>query len=224
MKNNCKVLFLKQLSNYQLVKCSYTIDFFDFIKIRPIAFEYISTPDDNLIFTSKKAVDIVLGRHQLSNMQQVYAVGKKTQETLMKYGDFQNVKVPKIKQNSKGIIDLIKEDKTDNFVYFCGKKRLPYLEDYFKENAKKYKAMEVYDTLLSPPSGIDTEAYNWLCFCSPTAVFSYLGKYDILPKHKILCIGKTTAAVLNNYEKQLNIAPEPSVKSMLNYIEKYQNK
>lgn len=219
------VLFTKQLTSRQQKGHACVIDSHSFIKINYLPYEFPSlTLAKSLVFTSKNAVDAVLEKNRIEKVQPIYVIGKKTKKSIEKYGKFQNIRVPKIEQNAEGLISLIQEDKTDNFVYFCGKQRLPFIENYIKENKKECEVVEVYDTLLSPPLNLNIDKYSWLCFCSPTAVFSYLEKYEILPQHQILCIGNTTAMALQKYEKQVFISPEASVESMLNYIEEYYKK
>ncbi len=122
----------------------------------------------------------------------------------MLHSDFQNINTPKKEENAAGLIQLIEQEKSDDFLYICGKKRLPILEHYFEKNNKNYEILEVYDTVLSPTENLQVE--------------NYLTVYNILPKHKILCIGKTTAKTVRNYTEKIEIAPEASVLSMLNYL------
>lgn len=224
-KEKIRVLFTKQLFHYQHRNYCFKLDTFDFIKIKPSAFKAPQfSPTAALLFTSKNAVNTVLSQHDLPTTQKIYAVGEKTKEALMLHKKFETIKTPhQTQQHAAGLIDLLKQEKVVEFVYFCGKQRLPYLEQYFEDNNLKYETVEVYDTVLAPPLNLKVEGYDWLCFCSPTAVISYLNKYKIFPHHRLLCIGKTTATALQDYKNQLKIALKPSIASMLQYLEK-QNK
>lgn len=225
MPPSFNVLFSRELTENQLNKLIFPIDSFAFITIKYLDF-YLPPPSTShrLIFTSKNAVEAVLSQHKIATTQPIYAVGEKTKQKALQYAAFQNIKTPDTQENTEALIKLLEKEKSNNFLYFCGKKRLPYLEQYFNQKKKQYKAIEVYDTLLSPPSGLNTANYQWLCFCSPTAVASYLKKYTILPFHKMLCIGKTTAAILQKHTANVTVAPKASVESMLNYLKQQYEK
>lgn len=219
---NSKVLFTTQIDSEQLLdNRSFSIDIYNFTRIQIIDFQTPEVLSKHCVFTSKNAVEAVLDKVEIPSTQSIYAVGKKTKERLMRYNNFQNIKTPDNTENAKGIIRLIEQEKSNNFLYFCGKRRLPDLEQYFIEKGKDYKLLEVYDTILSPPENLKTENYEWLCFCSPSAIESYLQHYQLLPSHKILCIGQTTAKAIENYENKVCIAPKTSIASMLNYLDEY---
>ncbi len=218
MKPPSTILFTKKLTNKQKNILQISIDNFDFIRINPIDFTCSLSSFQTLIFTSQNAVKQVVNKIKIPVNQRIYVVGNKTKQSLLNLQDFKNIYQPEKDENAGGIIQLIEAHNTDDFIYFCGTKRVPTLEKYLKENAKKHQLIEVYDTCLSPTLGLDITQYEYLCFCSPSAVESYLSTYKIFPKHKILCIGKTTASVLRNYTKNIEIAPQASVESMLHYL------
>ncbi len=218
-----RVLFTKKLTDNQKEKLNFSIDDFNFITIKQLPFSTSLSPRKHFIFTSRNAVKSFCKKYTLKIAQSIYAVGKKTKEELLLYSDFQNIRIPENEENSVGVIQLIEQEKSDDFLYICGKKRLPMkrlpiLEHYFEKNNKNYEILEVYDTVLSPTENLQVENYDYLCFCSPSAVESYLTAYEIFPKHKILCIGKTTAKSLYSYTRNLEIAPQAFVESMLRYL------
>ncbi len=216
-----KVLFTKKIVEKHLFFNDFLIESYEFVRIVPLDFKLPSSPLQHYIFTSQNAVTAVCKKQSIDTMQSIYAVGEKTRDKLLEFADFHDIKIPKEKENAEGLIAQIEEDKSDNFLYFCGKKRLQKLEQYFVATAKNYQIVEVYDTLLTQPKDIATERYEWLCFCSPSAVESYLQSYELLPHHKILCIGATTAKVLEYKTNTIHIAPKASVESMLKYLETY---
>lgn len=224
MSKKTNILFTKQLTDKQRFSNTLNIEDYNFITIDELPFEYPSSPASHLLFTSKNAVDAVLKQHKINKTQSIYAVGEATKNRLLSYDKFTNIKTPENQSDAETLIELFKEDKANDFTYFCGKKRLPKLEDYFNENNIKYRIVEVYDTRLSPPSFLEVNKYEWLCFCSPSAVKSFQKKYEILPFQKTICIGKTTANALDNTNNVVEIAPNASIESMINYIEKQYKK
>ncbi len=216
-----KVLFTKKINTKHLFFNNFLVESYEFVHIVPLDFKLPSSPFQHYIFTSQNAVKFVCNHHTIDTMQSIYAVGEKTQEKLLDFAEFQNIKIPPNKESAEGLILRIEEDNSDNFLYFCGRKRLQKLEQYFVATGKHYEIVEVYDTLFRQPSKIDTRHYEWLCFCSPSSVESYLQSYELLPHHKVLCIGTTTAKILENKINAIHIAPKASVEGMLKYLEEY---
>ncbi len=219
-----RILFTKKIAEKHLFSNDFLVESYEFVRTLPLDFKLPSSPLQHYIFTSKNAVTAVCEKQIIDTMQSIYAVGEKTREKLLEFANFQNIKIPQEKENTEGLIAQIEEDKSDNFLYFCGKKRLQKLEQYLITTGKNYQIVEVYDTLLTQPTNITAECYEWLCFCSPSAVESYLQSYELLPHHKILCIGTTTAKALQNKTNTIHIAPKASVESMLKYLETYYKK
>ncbi|PVX49934.1 uroporphyrinogen-III synthase [Balneicella halophila] len=217
-----RVLFTKKITNNQKNSINIALDCYDFISIEMLDFHFpTTTPASHFVFTSKNAVDAVLSQYEINTTQSIYAVGKSTKAKLLEYAAFKNIQVPYNQYNAEGLIELFEQNNSNNFRYFCGKKRLPKLEDYFKTNQKKHQVIEVYDTILSPPSNLDTKNYQWLCFCSPSSIESFLTKYELLPHQDILCIGNTTAKVLNSHKNRIHVAKKATIDSMLNYLEEH---
>ncbi len=223
MAQKSRILFTKKLTDKQKKSLSIAVDNFDFITINPLVFECYSSPFQTLIFTSQNAVKQVLNNIEIPLNQPILTVGKKTKECLLSFGDFQNIQQPVEQENAEGIIKRIEQENTDDFLYFCGKKRLPTLENYLRKSNKKYQLIEVYDTCLTPTLGLDIGQYEHICFCSPSAVESFVSAYKLKGKHKCLCIGQTTAKALRSYTSNIEIAPQSSVESMLEVIKNIEN-
>lgn len=168
-----------------------------------------------LIFTSKNAVKFTANFFTPGARQEIYAVGRQTANFIKKNWN-KDAKYP-YSENAKGLIELIREDNIDNLIYFCGKRRRKVIEEYLETNSKQYICKEVYDTELTPPVDLDDE-YNLLCFFSPSAVDSYLLRYEIKPNQQIIAIGKVTAQYLQKHTTKIMIPPEASVDSMINYL------
>lgn len=219
MRNNNKILFTRKLSSEQR---SYAdglhIDDYSFISI-----EYSSyTPSVEegeipfVIFPSQNAVIAVKDSFIPRKNQIIYTVGHKTANMLNSL--WHNEIHISESENAKGIIELIKKEKADNFLYFCGKRRLHTMENFFREEDKKYKLIEAYNTLNTPKEGLATSEYDILCFCSPSAVDSYLSLYEIDDNQQVISIGETTAAVLRSYSRNVYTAKKASVEAMLDYL------
>lgn len=219
--SDLRVLFTKKIAEEQLCELQETnihITSYDFIKIKKCAIslhtEEMALP--YLIFTSRNAVYIASHYFKPTPTQIIYAVGKKTAETVKKIWGHES-KVP-LSEDADGLVDLLKHDAADNILYFCGKKRRKTLEKYFSESSIRYSCKESYETILCQPVGLSAKVFDILCFCSSSAVESYLKSYRIFPHHETLAIGRTTAKYLKKYTKKIKVAPEASVDSMINYL------
>ncbi|MBS9768859.1 MAG: uroporphyrinogen-III synthase [Flavobacteriaceae bacterium] len=217
MEQKSTILFTKKLTEKQKKSLAVPIDDFDFITIKPLDFECHLSPSQTLVFTSQNAVKQVLKKIHIPLQQLIFVVGNKTKKMLLDYADFENIKQP-THETARGIIQLIEEQNANDFLYFCGKKRLPTLENYLNKNGKKHQVIEVYDTCLTPTLKLYVERYRYICFCSPSAVESFVSTYKLTDKQQCICIGETTAKALRSYTKNIEIAPKSSVESMLEMI------
>ncbi len=134
MSNIQKVLFTKKIAEKHLFFSSFLVESYELVRTVPLDFKLPSFSLQHYIFTSQNAVTAVCKKQTINTMQSIYAVGEKTREKLLEFADFQDIKTPKEKENTEGLIAQIEEDKSDNFLYFCGKKRLQKLEQYFVAN------------------------------------------------------------------------------------------
>ncbi|GAB2762962.1 uroporphyrinogen-III synthase [Salinimicrobium soli] len=182
----------------------------DFISIAPLEFEVHKLPK-NVIFTSKNAVKAVLKKPFLKELQQknVFCVGDKTADYLRG----KNFKVIESANYGSELGALISENYEDeDFLFFCGKKRNPELEEILKANSVDLEVIEVYDTLPAPKKY--DRIFDGVLFFSPSAV-EYFTAENELSESIAFCIGKTTASEASKYTSHVVMANRPSIENVI---------
>ena len=187
----------------------------NFIQTKSVVFE---TPqlNDYLIFTSKEAVKSVL-KSNIKNVHYIscLCVGSKTRSFLEKKG----FTVLESADYAEELIQIIESKyKTNSFTFFCGNIRRNTIPDFFQQNKIAYNEMVVYETKLKPHQ--IKEQFDGVLFFSPSGVNSFLEK-DSLENKTCFCIGTTTAKALENKAKNIVIAPQPTVESVITEVIKY---
>ena len=183
-----------------------------FIKITPLENPKIDTIFDALIFTSKNAVETVFSSPKIIKMIEgkvAYCVGKKTAMLLDKNGQ----KVLKIVKNSSELaLFLSKNNKYQSFSYFCGKLRIPDLENILSANGIKIQPIEVYDTQLKNQRV--KGHFDGILFFSPSGVRGYAQSNGFENTHSF-CLGPSTAKEVALYTDDYTIAKEPNESQLL---------
>ena len=204
-----------------LIKNNYQIEEKSFIKILPFKSKSNISILENIIFTSKNAVKIILNNYIIKNNlvnKDIYCVGKSTAELIKK----NNLNLIKSEDNSKNLSKFILanfKNSKNSFTYFSGKKRIRELENNLKKNNINIIVHEVYDTLLTPIKINDL--YDGVIFYSPSAVKSFFKGNNSLNNTYGFCIGNTTAKELSNYSNRFSVAKSNSEENMLESINKY---
>ncbi|MCY2686618.1 uroporphyrinogen-III synthase [Salinimicrobium sp. TH3] len=182
----------------------------DFISIAPINFEIKNIPD-NLIFTSKNSVRAIL-KHPLRNQLQgknIFCVGEKT-AVFLKQNGFRVSKMANYGGNLAS--EIINNQKKEEFLFFCGKKRNADLPERLKSAGVNFSEVEVYDTH-EVSKKID-RTFDGVLFFSPSAVRSYCSQND-LKDSLAFCIGTTTAAEARKFTNEIVIATTPSIENVI---------
>ena len=204
-----------------LIKNNYQIEEKSFIKILPFKSKSNISILENIIFTSKNAVEIILKNYIIKNNlanKYIYCVGKSTAELIKK----NNLNLIKSEDNSKNLSKFILanfKNSKNSFTYFSGKKRIRELENNLKKNNINIIVHEIYDTLLTPLKINDL--YDGVIFYSPSAVKSFFKGNNSLNNTYGFCIGNTTAKELSNYSNRFSVAKSNSEENMLESINKY---
>jgi uroporphyrinogen-III synthase len=188
----------------------------DFISIVPLPFEIDEIPQ-NIIFTSKNAVKIILDHPLKKQLQEknIFCVGEKTAEFLKTNG----FRVVEIRNYGEELASEIAQNHSGKeFLFFCGKKRHAALPDGLRKAGVCLKELEVYDTELSPKK-ID-RTFDGVLFFSPSAVKSYCSEND-LSDSTAFCIGTTTAAEAEKHTDKIVLASKPSVENVIVQVVKY---
>jgi len=189
----------------------------DFINTKIKNFE-LSKVNDNLIFTSKNAVQSILQHPKCDELKSknVFSVGMKTKGLLTDNG-FDVVAYTGYASDLAEIISLIYSK--ESYTFFNGNLRRDVLPNTLKENGITFNEIEVYETNII--SKKITSKLDGILFFSPSAVESYL-KLNTIKEEMCFCIGETTAEALENKKvKNIIIADKPSVENVISQVIEY---
>ena len=183
-----------------------------FIKISFLENPIIDRVFDRLIFTSQNAVNAVYSSPKIQKMiegKTIYCVGKKTASLLAENGQ----KTTKIAQNSLELAQfLAKKYKNESFSYFCGKLRIPDLEEISPVRGIHIKPIEVYTTHLQEHTV--KGHFDGILFFSPSGVRGYAQNNGFENVHSF-CLGNSTAKEVALHTTEYTVAKEPSESQLL---------
>ncbi|MFT7071788.1 uroporphyrinogen-III synthase [Patiriisocius sp. Uisw_017] len=209
---------------------------FNLVEYDAIAIEYLdfATPNniENTIFTSQNGVQSILNSE--FRIQNCFCVGQKTAALLEGNG----LNVVKMARNSAELGDfIVKNHQNESFHYFCGAQRKSELPNTLKALNIEFLEVKTYKTNLKPRKF--DQKWNGILFFSPSGVESYfklnssLGGspercssrtsvgLETIPQQVrcdqplVFCIGETTADAARNHSKNIVIANETSVESVI---------
>ena len=207
---------LKKSEKAKLTDANINVIEHKFIKIQKINFT-VKTLNEFVVFTSKNSIKSVLKNNIATKVKekQVICVGQKTKKLLEQNG----FKVVDYADYADDLGLLIKDKYVNkSFTFFSGNIRRNTLPDVFNENNIKWNEYVVYETTLNPKE--ITEKVDGILFFSPSAIESYLIK-NIIENQTCFCIGTTTAKALENKTKNIQIAAQPTVESVIDELIKY---
>lgn len=223
-----RVLSTKRLSVSQknlILGAGFSVVEYDAIHIEFLDFEFPQQLE-NLIFTSKNAVQAFLNKVRLNKSElandkklpppageglgmRTFCVGPKTEALLVKNG----FSVAKSAQNAADLADFIaKNHKDAHFCFFCGNKRRNELPQILKENQILFQEIEVYQTGLNAKKF--EQKFDAVLFFSPSGVQSFTLQND-LKDTLAVCIGKTTANEVQKHTDQYTIANATTIESVI---------
>ena len=191
-----------------------------FIQISPIENPQLVEVFDTIIFSSQNAVKIALANpkiKELIDQKPIFCVGKKTASFLAENGQ----KVAKIAQNSSELAHfIVKNHQNGSFSFFCGKARVPDLEQILSVNGITIQAVEIYETLSL--SHIAKGHFDGLLFFSPSGVRGYAINNGFENTH-CFCLGPTTAKAVQEFTSDFSVAESPDESHLLLSIKKHFN-
>ncbi len=223
-----RVLSTKRLSVSQknlILGAGFSVVEYDAILIHFLDFE-LPQQLENLIFTSKNAVQAFLNKVRLKKSElandkklpspageglgmRCYCVGSKTEALLLKNG----FNVAKSAQNAADLADFIaKNHKDAHFCFFCGNKRRDELPQILNENQIRFQEIEVYQTGLNDKKF--EQNFDAVLFFSPSGVQSFTLQND-LKDTLAVCIGQTTANEVQKHTDQYTIANATTIESVI---------
>jgi uroporphyrinogen-III synthase len=211
MHNKIGILSTKKLRINQkqyLLNAGFAVSDTNFIDIIPILSNEKNI-NNVLIFTSQNTVNYSDKLIEYHKNKKVVCVGDKTKSLLVKKG-FKNTISFSSAEKVTEYLDRFLPNET--FTFFCGKKRLNTISNYFIENKISFNEIVVYDTVLK--SSKVTAKFDGLLFFSPSAVMSYL-KENTITNETCFCIGNTTARELKPLTKNIIIANQPTIENVI---------
>lgn len=188
----------------------------NFIAIRPLEFN-LNLDCNNIIFTSKNAVRIVLDLLPASRLAEknIFCVGEVTAGLLEGNG----LKVTEFANYGVDLAQRIRQNHArQEFLFICGKKRRPDLPIFLRQNGIPLKEVTVYDTIPTPTK--ISRIFEGILFLSPSAVKSYCSMND-LAHSRAFCIGKTTASEAGKFTDRISVANKPTIENLVVQVVKY---
>ncbi|MGB7843643.1 MAG: uroporphyrinogen-III synthase [Salinimicrobium sp.] len=182
----------------------------NFIEIVPLDFVIRQVPK-NVIFSSKNAVKEVLKKNnsRLVKEKNIFCVGQKT-ATLLEENGFKVTETADYGTDLASII--IEKYASEEFLFYCGKKRSPGLPEKLQKHSVSLLEVEVYDTKLAPKKY--DRSFEGVLFFSPTAVKSFCLENELF-ESTAFCIGNTTASEAKKHTERVVIANKPSIENVI---------
>lgn len=216
-----RLLSTKIISHFfkeQLVLHQFSVVEKAFIEVHPITDVVVGQVAKNVIFTSQNAVNIAFKNEKIRTVLEnkfFFCVGKKTKALLVENGK----KVIKIANKSSELADFIsKNNKNDQFSFFCNGGRLLDLERILSTNDIKITPIILYNTL--PQPHLIKDHFDGVLFFSPSAVRSY-SMINTFKNTHAFCFGPSTAKEVENYTENFSVAKTPEDTQMFLIIKNY---
>ena len=192
------------------------------IKISPIRIseQLLKTPFENVIITSKNAVESLLMSIPADQLQfkNIYCVGRRTKRLIeQRIG-----KVAHTENSAKKLAAYLVDYMSGlEVTYFCSDIRLDDLPDTLEKNNLKVNEIETYKTKYVPLTL--NEGIEAVLFYSPSTVKSYVQKNSTAAT--AFCIGETTATEARKHFAEVKVARIPTVESVIDLLnENYKKK
>jgi len=202
----------------RLIQYGMSLVEYPLIQIDPLPQDYLSI-QSNLIFTSQNAVKLAFKSSEIREQiqsQNCFCVGEKTKLLLEENGQ----KVIKMHQNASDLAHfLVKNYKNESFSFFCGKRRRPEIELFFKQNQIAIETHELYDTSFTAKTF--KNQFDGILFFSPSAVLSFFTKNTWPERSHGFCIGSSTAEALRTYTSNYSQAVHPNENQLFLAIHQY---
>ncbi|OJV53473.1 MAG: hypothetical protein BGO31_00975 [Bacteroidetes bacterium 43-16] len=175
----------------------------------------------NVIITSANAVAALMRiREQLPVFHEVYCIAGRTEALVREHLAYTGSIIAR-PYASELLIPIIQSEQTIPLWFFKGDKALPTIPDGLNHAGISFKAIEVYRNVALPH--VLKEDFSAILFLSPSAVESFL-QHNIIPDNTItFAIGKTTAAALKPFAKQVVICESPTEGSLVAAVVNYFN-
>ncbi len=211
------------------------ICFRKFIKVESVgAKEFrrhrIQIPDYTaVIFTSRHAVDHFFSlceelRVQVSDQMKYFCTSEAIALYLQKYVQFRKRKIFFGKSHFSDLIDVIKKQKGEKFLFACAENHKKEIPQLLRQNKIQFKAAPIYRTVSEDVSDVAIDLYDMLVFFSPFGIKSLKQNFPDFKQGDcvIATFGKaTTKAAEKEGLKVEIIAPTKTAPSMIMAIQEY---
>lgn len=190
----------------------------DFIKISSnrIAPRFFKEEIENVVFTSKNAVESVITNYAGSELQfkNIYCVGRKTRRFIKN-----NIgPVTHFEKSATDLAHYLADNlETKEVTYFAGNLRLDELPTILEKNNIKINEIEAYQTKFDTKKA--PESVESVLFYSPSGIESFLkeNKANAIA----FCIGDTTATEARKHFADVRVAKLPTVESVIDLVNEY---
>jgi len=186
------------------------------ISLNRIPKKIITTEIENVVITSKNAVEALLMNFSAMELQfkNIYCVGRRTKRMIEKrIGKVTHMEA-NVKKLANYLIDYIEGAEV---TYFCSDLRLDDLPNLLEKNHIKVNEIEAYQTKYDSEKLENT--VDGIMFYSPSTVDSFLKQNKA--NGIAFCIGETTANVANKHFEDVRIAKVPTVESVIELVNEH---
>jgi uroporphyrinogen-III synthase len=153
-----------------------------------------------------------------------FCVSDATAKYLQKYIVIRKRKLYVGQKSAEDLIDFIKKNSNEKFLYPCGDVHRTELTDFMHNNGYFIKEAVIYQTISSDLNDINIENYDMVCFFSPAGIESLHKNFPGFQQNgiRIGVFGHTTLKAAKDAGLVVDIeAPSPIAPSMATAIENY---
>ena len=182
-----------------------------------------------VILTSKHAVDHYFRickemRIELPPDMKYFCVGETTAKYLQKYITIRKRKLFVGEKTAEDLIDLVKKNTKDKYIFPCGNLHRTELTNYMHQNGYELKEAIVYQTVPEDLTDMKELKFDLICFFSPSAIDSLFKNFPNFEQGetRVAVFGPTTSKAAIDTGLRVDIeAPLPNMPSMTAAIESY---
>jgi uroporphyrinogen-III synthase len=216
-------------------KYNVKVDFRSFIQIDGIPYKEFRKEKINIldftaiIFTSRNAVDHFFriakeAKIEMPADMKYFCITEQTANYLQKYIVIRKRKIFTGTKTAAELLELIKKNKTEKFLFPCSDKRRNEIPGFMDTNGLHLTEAVMYHTVASDLSDLENVFYDIIAFFSPSGITSLFKNFPDFKQNntRIAAFGPTTAQAVLEAGLILDIeAPLPNAPSMTGAIEYY---
>ncbi len=185
-----------------------------------------------IIFTSKHAVDHFFSlceelRAQVSDQTKYFCTSEAIALYLQKYVQYRKRKIFFGKNHFIDLLDVIKKQKDEKFLFPCGENHKKDIPQLLKQNKVHFHAAPIYRTVPADLSDLDINGFDLFVFFSPFGIESLRTNFpDFVQGEKLLAtFGDATAKAAKKAGLAVQIpAPTQTAPSMTMAIQEFLQK